>query len=338
MANLYNAAIIGCGMAAGGYDELSEFKYTFTHAGAIKKHKQFKLGAISEINETRLIAFQNTWNVTRSYNKYQDLLKNETIDLLCICVPDNLHYQVMCDALKHSDIKHILIEKPIFTNVREVDPIIKLCRQQGVSLYVNYNRRWDPLHEYAKNLIINGFLGQIQYAHGYYVRGIIHNGTTLINTLRMLLSNEIKFVQYLSSTESEINYDPTMDAILGFENGVYASIIAADKAGYGHSIFEIDIMGNKGRICFIDNGYQIQVCESADYKRYSGVKELIPVKEEHIPESQMPFSLLLTLDEIALDIRNKRVNHNHAEDARIDLLIAEALFESKNSNGSKIYL
>ena len=337
----YNVAIIGCGMAAGGYDELSGFEHAFTHAGAIKKHKLFNLVAISDNDEKRLNEFKKTWNVNIVYVDYIDLLKNEKLDLLCIAVPDDLHYSVLSDTLRISDVKHVLVEKPIALKTGEAYDIIQNCQRKSVSLYVNYNRRWDQVHGYVRNLIKNEFLGKIQFIHGYYVRGLLHNGTTMFNTLRMLLSDEVKLVQSLQSFYFENQHDYAMDAILEFENGSQACIIAADKSGYGHSIFEIDIMGNNGRIRLIDNGYQVQLYERGAYKRYSGVYELKPVRSNEgnpLPLTQMPFSLINTLDEIAIDIKSKKNSLKHAEDAITDLFIAEALLESNRQNCRKVSL
>ena len=96
----YSAAIIGCGMIAGGYDELSGFQHAYTHAGAYARHPRFTLAAASDTRVERLHEFQQIWKVPRTYEDYGELLRRERVDVLSVCVPDHLHYQVIQDALR----------------------------------------------------------------------------------------------------------------------------------------------------------------------------------------------------------------------------------------------
>ncbi len=339
MSKIYRAAIIGCGAIAGGYDEKSGFRYVFTHAGAYKKHPRFELKAIAEDKKERLSEFQKTWQIQTTYTDYRELLKQEQIDLLSVCVPDYLHFSVVNAALEHSRVKCILVEKPIATTVNEATQMLEFCKKKGVSLYVNYNRLWDPIHHTVKRLMSEGFLGTTQGCVAYYVRGIKHNGTTMFSTLRFLLGEDINHVQAIRVMDSDVNNDFAIDGLLTLNNGVRVFLIASDKMGYGHSIFEIDLMGNKGRIRLIDNGYKVEVYELGKYKRYLGAQELIPFspkKQKQLPKSKMSRTLLSTLDEIASSLDQGILNLDYAKEATKDLRIAEALIESINRNGIQI--
>jgi predicted dehydrogenase len=187
-------------------------------------------------------------------------------------------------------------------------------------------------------MISEGFLGNIQGCVSSYVRGIKHNGTTMISTIRFLLGDDISYVQALKATDSEIDGDPALDGLLTTNSGVIVFLMSSDKAGYGHSIFEIDIMGNKGRIRLTDNGYKVEIYQTAEYKRYLGVRELVPISLEdgrRLPDSQMDRTLLNTLDDIALSLDRKTLNIGHAEDAVKDMRIAEALIRSAQNNGAR---
>ncbi len=333
---IYRAAIIGCGAIAGGFDEKSGFKHAFTHAGAYKKHPRFELTAIAENNRERLSEFQKVWQVKKAYADYRELLEKEEIDVLSICAPDRLHSSLVNQALDRGTVKCILEEKPVALDLKEAVKIVESCRKKKVSLYINYNRLWDPLHHAVKEILSEGFLGTIQGCTAYYVRGIKHNGTTMISALRFLLGEDIVHAQALGSTTSEIEGDPAMDALFTMDSGRRVTLIAADKSGYGHSIFEIDIIGNKGRIRLVDNGFGIELYRTGQYKRYPGVNALIPVSPEEqgkLPKSGMDRTLINTLDEILLSLEDGALNLKHAEEAVKDLRVAEALIESSKRGG-----
>lgn len=339
MKKIYKAAIVGCGAIAGGYDEKSYFKHIFTHAGAYRKHSRFELVAIADNDKRRLSEFRKIWNADRAYKDYEELFKKEKIDLLSVCVPDHLHSPVIKSALDNGVAKRILAEKPIAINVHEAGKILLYAKKNGVSVYVNYNRLWEPAHRAVRGLISKGFLGVIQGCVAYYVRGIKHNGTSMISTLRFLLGEEVKYVEALNKKKCDVGKDFALDGILTLSGGTRIFLIAADKKGYGHSIFEIDVMGNRGRLRLTDNGYKIEIYKTAEYKRYAGFRELIPLsfkKNEYFNKDKMDRTLLYTLDEIAWSLDKGLLNFEYTEAAIKDLSIAEALIKSADRNGAQI--
>jgi spore coat polysaccharide biosynthesis protein SpsF (cytidylyltransferase family)/predicted dehydrogenase len=338
---IYKTAIIGCGAIAGGFDENSGFKHVFTHAGAYRKHPRFTVIAIADNNQMRLSEFKKIWKIKSAYTDYHELLAKEPVDLVSICVPDHMHASVANAMLESNTVKCIMEEKPIATDFREAAKLIKLCKEKSISLFINYNRLWDPVHRMVKGMISEGFLGGIQGCVGNYVRGIKHNGTAMSSAVRFLLGDDICRVQALRATDSEIDGDPALDGLLTTKSGVNVFLMSSDKGSYGHSIFEIDIMGNKGRIRLTDNGYKVEVYHTAEYKRYPGVRELVPVSLKggrRFPGSQMDRTLLNTLDDIVLSLDHKIINIRHAEEAVKDMRIAEALIESLSSNGAQIII
>lgn len=331
----FRAAIIGCGAIAGGFDEQSGFQHTFTHAGAYRRHERFELAAIADPVAERLAAFQQAWGVSTAHTDYHELLQTGPYDVLSVCTPDHLHFPVIQAALESKQVRAILSEKPIAGSAHEARQLVTACRARGVSLFVNYNRLWDPLHGEVKQWIASGGMGRLQGGVGYYVRGLKHNGTTMFSTLRLLLNQEVVSVQALGATEATIPNDLALDGVLTFEDGSQVHVMAADKFGYGHSVFEIDLMGNGGRARLFDNGFQVERYETAEYKRYPGVRELVPLQPNSGPiaESRMNETLLLTLDELAAHLNKGPVHLEYALGAARDMAIAEGLIDSYQSGG-----
>ena len=97
----------------------------------------------------------------------------------------------------------------------------------------------------------------------------------------------------------------------------------------------------KGRIRLTDNGYKAEAYHTAEYKRYPGIRELVPASLEgarRLPDSQMDRTLLHTLDDIVLSLDQKTLNIGCAEEAVKDMRIAEALIESLHNNGLQVII
>ena len=228
-----------------------------------------------------------------------------------------------------------MVEKPLASGAASARAIVEMACDQGVALLVNYNRRWDPLHGRVKQLIADGHLGAFQGGVGHYVRGLKHNGTTLIQTLRWLLAENVLSVRAVRAVESSYPGDLALDGILEFESGAAVWIQAADKSGYGHSVFELDLMGNAGRLRLHDNGFQIEISKTGVYHRYPGVHELVRAAEleASLPDGRMRETLVMTLDEVAGVLDRCEIVQDVARDACLDLEIVEALERSWREGG-----
>ena len=332
----YKAAIIGCGNIASKHDEEKKIKKgIFTHAGAYKKVGRVNLVAAADINEKRLKEFGRFWNVEKLYKNHLELLENEALDVLSICTWDNTHHQIIMDALNINSPKVIFAEKPLAdTSARELE-ILEKAKNAGTKIVVNYQRRWDAGHQKVAKMIKNGDIGDIQATTAYYVKGIRHVGCTIINILRFLIS-EISSVAAipLASVETFAKEDPSLDAILFFKNGVKAFVQSCDKGRNTYSIFELDILGTKGRVQIVDNGERVVYYKLIPHHIYPGFSELARYKEE---KTQMPWAIVNGVKEIVriLDEGLESFTNEGAE-AHKDTLVIESILRSRRSNWTKV--
>ena len=90
------------------------------------------------------------------------------MDILDICLPNNLHFPVLKEALKTE--KHIYCEKPIVLNweeAAEIEPLLDDYR--GVSQVVFHTRFFASVMQ-AKQMIEDGKLGKILEFRGCYLQ------------------------------------------------------------------------------------------------------------------------------------------------------------------------
>jgi len=67
--------------------------------------------------------------------------------------------------------------------------------------------------------------------------------------------------------------DPCLDIVLGLQSGELATLRSCDASQF--SVFEMDVMGTKGRVRLVDSCHVINHDRVADSSRYSGFRELV---------------------------------------------------------------
>jgi len=82
---------------------------------------------------------------------YREVLGDESVDLVAITTPHNLHYPMIMDAAQAG--KAIYVEKPMCLTEEQLDEIVEVVSEKRVLLVVGFNRRYSPLAVKAKELL-----------------------------------------------------------------------------------------------------------------------------------------------------------------------------------------
>jgi predicted dehydrogenase len=149
-----NIGLVGCGFMGR------------THSNAHRKVGNFfdleyqpVLKAICDFNGEKAAAHAAKWGFESVETDYQKLLARKDIDLVDICLPNNLHAEVAIAAAKAG--KMILCEKPLARDGKEAEGMVKAVEKAGVPNFVSFNYRRMPAVTLAKQLIEEGRLGRI---------------------------------------------------------------------------------------------------------------------------------------------------------------------------------
>lgn len=90
---------------------------------------------------------------------FREITENPDIDVVDICLPNHIHRDALLSAIRHN--KHIYCEKPLVTNWAEAEEIRKaLAGHQGTT-QMTLQSRFYPASMRARQLIDEGFLGQV---------------------------------------------------------------------------------------------------------------------------------------------------------------------------------
>ena len=106
---------------------------------AIKKNLRYKLVAVCDIAEKAIKLYSQEGIAI--YSDYHQLLQNDDVSAIIVCLPNVLHYKVSRDALLAN--KHVCCEKPLTVTLADAEELSKLSFEQKVVLFGAFHRRYN---------------------------------------------------------------------------------------------------------------------------------------------------------------------------------------------------
>jgi len=151
--------------------------------------EDFKLSCVYSRNEEKGKTFAAKYNLTKVFTDLEQMAKSSLIDAVYIASPNSLHAEQAILFLKNK--KHVLCEKPVASNVRELDLMIKAAKDNNVLLMEAMKTTFLPNFQIIeKNIhklgIVRRFL--ISYCQ-YSSRYDIYKAGKAVNTFDPKFSN-----------------------------------------------------------------------------------------------------------------------------------------------------
>ncbi len=95
---------------------------------------------------------------------WQDAVADPEVDLVDICLPDNMHYDVAKASLLAG--KHVFCEKPLADTAQQARELADIAAEKGVITRVGHAFPRNPVHDLAKEIIDAGEIGEITLFKG----------------------------------------------------------------------------------------------------------------------------------------------------------------------------
>ncbi len=108
----------------------------------------------------------------KTYADFRDVLKDPSIDAVCIGAPDHWHAYMSVEAMKHG--KDVYCEKPLTFTVDEAKKLIAAQKKYDrVFQTGSMQRSWAKVSEFraACMIVRNGYIGDLKYVDANYGRG-----------------------------------------------------------------------------------------------------------------------------------------------------------------------
>lgn len=127
------------------------------HTRAAEKSDVVTLGGIYDIKEERRKAAEDAGIF--SYNSFEAVLADPTVDLVTIAVPNDEHERLTVAALEAG--KNVINEKPVTLTSQSLKRMIDASERAGKLLTVHQNRRWDVDYLAMQKIVDSGEIGEI---------------------------------------------------------------------------------------------------------------------------------------------------------------------------------
>lgn len=95
----------------------------------------------------------------RPYASYEDLIAEEEVDVVDVCLPTSFHRDLAVEAAGHG--KHVILEKPIARTLEDAEEILEAFSGEGPRLFVGHVVRFFPEYVAIKEMIDAGDLGTV---------------------------------------------------------------------------------------------------------------------------------------------------------------------------------
>lgn len=137
-----------------------------THSNAYRKVSNFfdvpykpVLKVACGLGKAEVKAFAEQWGYESYTTDWKQVIADDSIDVVDICVPNNMHAEIAIAAAQAG--KAICCEKPLALDVAEAERMVEAVEKAGIANLVSFNYRRVPAVTLAKQLIDEGRLGRI---------------------------------------------------------------------------------------------------------------------------------------------------------------------------------
>ncbi len=138
------------------------------HVEAARRLGNVDILAVAEANQELAQQKADEMSIPRAYGNYQDLLADPDVQVVHNCTPNHLHFAVNRDILAAG--KHVISEKPLAMNTAESKELLSLAQSSGLIHAVDFNYRFYPLVQHAREMVRSGEVGDIFAIHGSYLQ------------------------------------------------------------------------------------------------------------------------------------------------------------------------
>ena len=232
-------------------------------AETVKAMDSVELKAVASRSKEKSEAFGKSYDLTseKCYGNYEELIKDESIDVVYIAVPHVFHKEISILCLKNG--KGVLCEKPVTINANEIREVINEAEKNKVFFMEAMKTRFLPINQKVKQIIDEGKLGDIRLLQADFgfnatfdPMGRLFNkdlgggalldvGIYTISYSSFIFGNRPKNIKsnlYIGKS----GVDECVSINLEYEAGKQAQLYGAINLD---TVRDANIIGTKGRIC-----------------------------------------------------------------------------------------
>lgn len=145
---------------------MSDIKWAVLGTGVIANEMAValkKIGrniyAVGNRTYSKAVDFAKKYGIEKVYDDYNDMFTDSDVDVIYITTPHNTHIEFMEKAIRNG--KHILVEKSITLNSRELNEAMELAALHNVVIGEAMTIYHMPVYKKLKEILASGRLGKV---------------------------------------------------------------------------------------------------------------------------------------------------------------------------------
>ena len=150
--------IVGCGGIAA------------THVENMLTMEDVEISALAAGNLARRQALGQRVPAARQYGDWREMLEQEELDALLVCVTPDRHEGIEQAAAARGI--HLYVEKPLELDIERAEAIGRAVEKAGVLCSVGYQERYCPALSQVKEALAQGRLGALGHVYGRWIGGL----------------------------------------------------------------------------------------------------------------------------------------------------------------------
>jgi predicted dehydrogenase len=210
--------------------------------------------------ENRLMELEKELNVKTARN-IQDIITNDQIDLIDVCLPSSLHKEYAIEAMKNG--KNVYIETPVAFNLDDAYCIKEAAEKYKKKVFVDLFIKFDYAYQYLHEVCKNNTYGKLKTLNIKRATPHIWGDLGLDKIAINFMIHELDFVTWLSGSPKEIiaagisgnSGEAQVQALLNYDDTIIH--IEASSMMKKSSPFTVsyEAVFENAVISYINNGY-----------------------------------------------------------------------------------
>lgn len=273
-----NWGFIGCG-------EVTERK----SGPAFNLVEGSRVVAVMSRSSEKASSYAQRHNIPRWYTDAQSLINDPEVNAVYIATPPSSHATYAIMAMKAG--KPVYVEKPLAASYLDCQRVMRISRETGVPCFVAYYRRKLPYFNKVQELLQDGAIGKVvnvQIRFSVPPRDLDYNSTNLpwrvqrdiagggyfydlaphqLDLLQEFFGPIVHVSGFSANRGGLYQTEDTVSASFAFQDGMPGS---GSWCFVGHESArtdQIELIGEKGRICFSVFTYSPIVLQTSQGKQ-----------------------------------------------------------------------
>ena len=256
--NKLRVGVIGCG------------RISIRHFLPIKAIDDIELVCCCDIKKDRADAAAKEHGI-KAYYSYEDMIANEKLDAVHLCLPHYLHSKVAIYAFEHG--LNVLTEKPMDVDLKSAEMAVKVAKDKGLQFGVIFQCRYNNPAQLVKKAVTTGKLGKIISARSvltwnrsddYYSDSdwkgtwdkegggvVIDQAIHSIDLVNWLIDSEVENVSCTMNNRGhkKVFVEDSAEGLITYKNGAKYGFYCMNNYACDEPI-EIRLFCEKGRVKF----------------------------------------------------------------------------------------